>query len=91
MSDSKVSTPKVRFGNVTKDNINQLKSLNLATFPVTYATKFYKDVLKQKNNNLIKLGNFSHSSCCPDNAYIYKRISENFTLRTSSSLPFVHG
>jgi hypothetical protein len=35
---------KVRFGEVTKDNIRQLQRLNLSIFPVRYSDKWYKDV-----------------------------------------------
>ena len=33
----------IRFGDVTKDNWQQLRRLNLAVFPVLYSDKFYAD------------------------------------------------
>lgn len=46
---------KVRFGALTKDNIGQLKRLNLCTFPVRYNEKFYSSLLKQTDSNMIRL------------------------------------
>jgi len=46
---------KVRFGDVTKDNIGQLRRLNLAIFPVTYNDKFYRDVLSNESKEILRL------------------------------------
>lgn len=46
---------KVRFGDLTKDNIGQLKRLNLVTFPVRYNQKFYDALIAQTDANLIQL------------------------------------
>ena len=36
----------VSFGRITQDNIKQLKTLNVNTFPVLYGPKFYKNITK---------------------------------------------
>jgi len=59
---------ELRFGEITKDNIGQLRTLNLATFPVTYHDKFYKDILKEETKDLMKLAfhsdNLVGAMCC---------------------------
>lgn len=55
----------VRFANITKDNIGQFRSLNLAIFPVRYNDKFYRDLVKgdtiNEDNELIRLA--YHNDC----------------------------
>ena len=36
----------VTFGRITQQNIKQLKTLNVNTFPVLYGPKFYKGITK---------------------------------------------
>lgn len=37
--------PQVEFGDIHEQNLEQLKKLNLAIFPVRYNQKFYKNML----------------------------------------------
>jgi len=49
-------TLKVRFANITKDNLGQFRRLNLSIFPVRYPDKFYRDILKGDcDNELVRL------------------------------------
>jgi len=73
MSEVKESKRKkkdlsIRFGEVTKDNVGQLRELNLAIFPVVYNEKFYKDVVKEQTKELIQLAYHSDvlvgAVCC---------------------------
>jgi len=53
----------MELGDVTPHNIQQLKKLNQVVFPVSYNSKFYKDVLEL--GELAKLGtshNMSHDT-----------------------------
>lgn len=47
---------RVRFANITKDNLGQFRRMNMAIFPVRYGDKFYRDLLKgDDDNELIRL------------------------------------
>lgn len=45
---------KVEFGRINQDNIEQLRKVNLACFPVQYQEKYYKDVKDSKGDGLCK-------------------------------------
>jgi hypothetical protein len=38
--------PNIRLGEITKDNIEQLRILNTTIFPVQYSDKFYHDIVR---------------------------------------------
>ncbi|CAG8665638.1 29397_t:CDS:2, partial [Racocetra persica] len=44
--DKKPTTHRIALGDVTHNNLGQLKRLNIVLFPVSYSEKFYKDVLE---------------------------------------------
>jgi len=44
----------VEFGRINDDNIEQLRKVNLACFPVQYQEKYYKDVSESKGDGLCK-------------------------------------
>merc|ERR1719506_1186800 len=44
----------VEFGSITADNIEQLRKINTASFPIKYNESFYQDVLKRDNTQLNK-------------------------------------
>ena len=52
-----MAKPKLKtyFGRLTDKNIEQLRKLNLVTFPVRYNDKFYSDVLRPENADITKL------------------------------------
>lgn len=39
----------MEFSRITSQNLEQLRTLNLATFPVRYVDKFYENVLNTPN------------------------------------------
>ncbi|RIB17934.1 acyl-CoA N-acyltransferase [Gigaspora rosea] len=43
---NKTPTHRIALGDVTQNNLGQLKRLNMVLFPVSYSEKFYKDVLE---------------------------------------------
>ncbi|VEU37373.1 unnamed protein product [Pseudo-nitzschia multistriata] len=45
---------KVEFGRINQDNIEQLRKVNLACFPVQYQEKYYKDVSASVGEGLCK-------------------------------------
>ncbi len=45
----------IRMGELTKDNWQQLKRLNLAILPVQYSDKLYHSMYEKTNNSLTKL------------------------------------
>mmetsp|Transcript_10951 Transcript_10951/g.15362 ORF Transcript_10951/g.15362 Transcript_10951/m.15362 type:complete len:176 (-) Transcript_10951:1756-2283(-) len=45
---------EVEFGAITADNVEQLRKVNAACFPVSYNDSFYKDVVARKNEGLNK-------------------------------------
>jgi ribosomal protein S18 acetylase RimI-like enzyme len=45
---------KIEFGAITADNIQQLRQVNVACFPVSYGDKFYQDVVQRNNEGLNK-------------------------------------
>lgn len=45
---------KVEFGRINDDNIEQLRKVNLACFPVQYQEKYYRDVTASKGDGLCK-------------------------------------
>jgi len=45
---------KVEFGRINDDNIEQLRKVNLACFPIQYQEKYYKDVSASKGDGLCK-------------------------------------
>mmetsp|Transcript_23386 Transcript_23386/g.51204 ORF Transcript_23386/g.51204 Transcript_23386/m.51204 type:complete len:182 (-) Transcript_23386:2244-2789(-) len=45
---------KVEFGRINQDNIEQLRKVNLACFPVQYQEKYYKDVSESAGEGLCK-------------------------------------
>jgi len=45
---------KVEFGRINQDNIEQLRKVNLACFPVQYQEKYYNDVAESKGEGLCK-------------------------------------
>ena len=46
----------ISFGSVTEKNVEQLKKLNLAVFPVRYNDKFYQDIATINATNYTHLG-----------------------------------
>lgn len=46
--------PAVDFGIINADNVEQLKKINQACFPVTYNASFYEDMAKKNDENLCK-------------------------------------
>jgi hypothetical protein len=52
----------ISFTDITPKNVEQLRKLNLAIFPVRYNDKFYSlDVLKPEHSDITKLGWAFHS------------------------------
>eukprot|EP00455_Lapot_gusevi_P006803 TRINITY_DN1291_c0_g1_i4.p1 TRINITY_DN1291_c0_g1~~TRINITY_DN1291_c0_g1_i4.p1 ORF type:complete len:173 (+),score=52.89 TRINITY_DN1291_c0_g1_i4:57-575(+) len=46
----------ITFGNITEKNVEQLRRLNIAIFPVRYNDKFYQtDILKEEHRDVTKL------------------------------------
>jgi ribosomal protein S18 acetylase RimI-like enzyme len=45
---------KIEFGPITADNVEQLRKVNTACFPIQYQETFYKDVVAQQNEGLSK-------------------------------------
>lgn len=45
---------KLEFGPITRDNVEQLRQVNEACFPVVYQEQFYKDVVERNNEGLNK-------------------------------------
>jgi len=45
---------KVEFGRINDDNVEQLRKVNLACFPVNYQDSYYKDVSESKGDGLCK-------------------------------------
>jgi len=45
---------KIEFGRINNDNIEQLRKVNLACFPVQYQEKYYKDVSESNGDGLCK-------------------------------------
>ena len=54
MSPSIMASGRISLGDVTPNNVGQLRKLNQAIFPVNYGDKFYQDVLEV--GELAKLG-----------------------------------
>ena len=58
----------IKFGTVTEKNVEQLRKLNLAVFPVRYSDKFYSDLAANPVQQYTHLGYFSDvlvgSVCC---------------------------
>jgi hypothetical protein len=50
-----VTTSRIALGDLTPNNIGQLRVLNSTLFPVNYSDKFYKEVLEV--GEFAKLGN----------------------------------
>ena len=44
----------IEFGQITADNVEQLRKVNLSCFPVQYQETYYKDVVERKNEGLCK-------------------------------------
>eukprot|EP00934_Nitzschia_sp_Nitz4_P005566 Nitzschia sp. Nitz4//scaffold1_size375055//79153//79754//NITZ4_000231-RA/size375055-augustus-gene-0.708-mRNA-1//-1//CDS//3329540910//5556//frame0 len=44
----------VDFGSITRDNVEQLRKVNLACFPVQYQESFYTDVVERQDEDLNK-------------------------------------
>ena len=44
----------IEFGQITIDNVEQLRKVNLSCFPVQYQETYYKDVVERKNEGLCK-------------------------------------
>ncbi|KAL7549872.1 hypothetical protein ACHAWF_013129 [Thalassiosira exigua] len=44
----------IDFGLINTDNVEQLKKINQASFPVTYNASFYDDVAKKRDEDLCK-------------------------------------
>eukprot|EP00584_Thalassiosira_punctigera_P000120 CAMPEP_0172536152 /NCGR_PEP_ID=MMETSP1067-20121228/7965_1 /TAXON_ID=265564 ORGANISM="Thalassiosira punctigera, Strain Tpunct2005C2" /NCGR_SAMPLE_ID=MMETSP1067 /ASSEMBLY_ACC=CAM_ASM_000444 /LENGTH=166 /DNA_ID=CAMNT_0013321175 /DNA_START=156 /DNA_END=656 /DNA_ORIENTATION=- len=44
----------IDFGMINADNVEQLKKINQACFPVTYNASFYEDMAKKPDENLCK-------------------------------------
>mmetsp|Transcript_6992 Transcript_6992/g.11086 ORF Transcript_6992/g.11086 Transcript_6992/m.11086 type:complete len:182 (-) Transcript_6992:63-608(-) len=44
----------VEFGRITQDNVEQLRKVNLACFPVQYQETYYKDVVEKHDEGLCK-------------------------------------
>eukprot|EP00581_Thalassiosira_minuscula_P032612 CAMPEP_0183769658 /NCGR_PEP_ID=MMETSP0739-20130205/22811_1 /TAXON_ID=385413 /ORGANISM="Thalassiosira miniscula, Strain CCMP1093" /LENGTH=179 /DNA_ID=CAMNT_0026009333 /DNA_START=108 /DNA_END=647 /DNA_ORIENTATION=- len=49
-----MGTLPIDFGLINADNVEQLKKINQACFPVTYNTSFYDDMAKKQDENLCK-------------------------------------
>ena len=47
-------TLNIDFGPITLDNVEQLRKVNMACFPISYNDTFYKDVVVRKNEGLNK-------------------------------------
>ena len=47
-------TLNIDFGPITLDNVEQLRKVNTACFPILYNDTFYKDVVIRKNEGLNK-------------------------------------
>lgn len=60
MSPSVVSTQHIALGDVTPNNVGQLRKLHSVLFPVFYGDKFYDEVLQ--SGELSKLGNIDYDS-----------------------------
>eukprot|EP00978_Attheya_sp_CCMP212_P038622 scaffold193059_cov53-Attheya_sp.AAC.1 len=45
---------KIDYGGITSDNVQQLRMVNGACFPVSYNDTFYKDIVKAHNEDLSK-------------------------------------
>lgn len=54
MSPSIVQSQRISLGDVTPNNIGQLRKLNSVLFPINYGPNFYHDVLEA--GELAKLG-----------------------------------
>jgi hypothetical protein len=52
-----VTTSRIALGDLTPNNIGQLRALNSTLFPVNYSDKFYKEVLEV--GEFAKLGKHS--------------------------------
>ena len=52
----------ITFGNITKENINQLRKMNASIFPVRYHDKFYADV-PSGNPDFNQFGEFRNIWC----------------------------
>lgn len=63
MSPSLVTAPSERIdlGDITHNNVGQLRKLNTVIFPVNYGDKFYSDVLHA--GELAKLGKVEYAKC----------------------------
>ena len=64
---TKIKALDVQLGNVTEHNLQQLKTINIATLPVRYTDKFYKDLLNDSLPELIKFAfwnGFAVGSLC---------------------------
>jgi len=59
---------KLRFGDVTKDNWQQLRRLNLSVFPVSYSDKFYADTYRPELKAITRLAFYNDvligAVCC---------------------------
>jgi len=49
-----MGTLSIDFGMINADNVEQLKKINQACFPVTYNASFYEDMAKKHDENLCK-------------------------------------
>eukprot|EP00980_Cylindrotheca_fusiformis_P000309 scaffold73_cov118-Cylindrotheca_fusiformis.AAC.5 len=50
---------EIEFGQITSDNVEQLRKVNLACFPVQYQETYYKGVVEGKNESLCKFAYFN--------------------------------
>mmetsp|Transcript_8325 Transcript_8325/g.12822 ORF Transcript_8325/g.12822 Transcript_8325/m.12822 type:complete len:168 (+) Transcript_8325:127-630(+) len=49
---------KIDFGAITDNNVEMLRKVNAACFPISYNDNFYKDVVARKNEGLNKFAYF---------------------------------
>mmetsp|Transcript_34971 Transcript_34971/g.54585 ORF Transcript_34971/g.54585 Transcript_34971/m.54585 type:complete len:168 (+) Transcript_34971:230-733(+) len=52
-------TLTVEFGAITQDNVEQLRKVNLACFPVQYQETYYKEVVERRDEGLCKFAYFN--------------------------------
>eukprot|EP00545_Synedropsis_sp_CCMP1620_P014609 CAMPEP_0119019382 /NCGR_PEP_ID=MMETSP1176-20130426/21655_1 /TAXON_ID=265551 /ORGANISM="Synedropsis recta cf, Strain CCMP1620" /LENGTH=148 /DNA_ID=CAMNT_0006973561 /DNA_START=69 /DNA_END=512 /DNA_ORIENTATION=- len=60
-------TLQIEFGPITEQNVNFLRKVNSACFPISYNDKFYKDVVALKDDGLNKFayyGGFVVGAVC---------------------------
>mmetsp|Transcript_20525 Transcript_20525/g.19766 ORF Transcript_20525/g.19766 Transcript_20525/m.19766 type:complete len:181 (-) Transcript_20525:77-619(-) len=78
----------IEFGSITLDNVEQLRQINTACFPVSYNDSFYKGVVKKNNEDLCKfayMNGFVIGAICARVEPIPEQKSDTGTGGSSSS------